>query len=92
MTIVVHEMRHQYDHDIDNMADNSDINNQDDPAEIRAVFFENLARQLENLKPRTRYTGVINSKLLQNPPNNKFPGNETHTHHFNCDYFIVKLQ
>ncbi|WP_146917284.1 RHS repeat domain-containing protein, partial [Flavobacterium columnare] len=73
MTTVVHETRHQYDHDIDNMGDNSDKNNQNDPAEIRAVHLENKARDVEGLKHRTKYGGKIDSKKLQNPPNNKMP-------------------
>ena len=75
-TTVVHEMRHQYDYDIDNMGDNNNLNNQDDPAEIRAVFLENRARKMIGFKPRTRYSGEIDPKKLQNPPNNKMPNDE----------------
>lgn len=73
MTTVVHELRHQCDHDIDNMDDNSEDNNQNDPAEIRVVHLENKARDIEGLKHRTKYGGKIDSKKLQNPPNNKMP-------------------
>jgi RHS repeat-associated protein len=73
LTIVVHEMRHQYDYDIGNMGDDNVDNNENDPAEIRAVFLENLARRLEKLRPRTRYGGKIKPELLKNPPNNKMP-------------------
>jgi len=73
LTTVVHEMRHQYDYDIGNMGDNSPDNNEKDPAEIRAVYLENLARDLEKLKHRTKYGGEIDPKLLKNPPNNKMP-------------------
>ena len=66
-------MRHQYDYDIGNTSDNSQDNNERDPAEIRAVFLENMARDLEGLKRRTRYGGEIDPKLLRNPPNNKMP-------------------
>lgn len=78
---VTHEMRHQYDRDIDNMKDNIGaplcfdekgtlhVN----PSEIRAVYLENEARKLESLKPRTRYSIEIPKKNLNNPPNNKMP-------------------
>lgn len=73
LTTVVHEMRHQYDHDIKNMGDNSSDNNEKDPAEIRAVYLENFARDIDKLKHRTKYGGTIDPKLLNNPPNNKMP-------------------
>lgn len=70
---VIHEMRHQYDYDIGNMGDNSPHNNEKDPAEIRAVYLENLGRDLEGLKHRTKYRGRIDPKQLKNPPNNLMP-------------------
>jgi hypothetical protein len=75
LTIVSHEMRHAYDYDIGNQKDNEDYNNSEDPSEIRAVFFSNLARQIDKqMKMRTKYAGEeIDPKKLVNPPNNKFP-------------------
>lgn len=69
---VVHEMRHQYDYDIGNDGDFGS-GDEKDPAEIRAVFLENMARDFEKLKHRTKYTGEIDPELLKNPPNNKIP-------------------
>lgn len=43
------------------------------PSEVRAVYLENRARKLENLKPRTSYDIKILQRLLNNPPNNKMP-------------------
>ncbi|MEP7094757.1 MAG: RHS repeat-associated core domain-containing protein [Flavobacterium sp.] len=70
---IVHEMRHQFDHDIGNMEDNSSENNAEDPAEIRAVHNENRANDiLGNKKHRTTYgKDQIDPKKLENPPNNK---------------------
>jgi RHS repeat-associated protein len=73
LTTITHEMRHQYDYDIDNMKDNKEENNEKDPAEIRAVYNENRARDIQKLKHRTKYGGTIDPKLLENPPNNKNP-------------------
>lgn len=73
LTTVVHEIRHQYDYDINNMGDNSPENNENDPAEIRAVYLENMARDIEKMKHRTKYGGTIDPKVLNNPPNNKMP-------------------
>ncbi|MBS4042291.1 MAG: hypothetical protein KGZ59_00545 [Chitinophagaceae bacterium] len=73
LTTVVHEMRHQYDYDIGNMGDDTKVNDQNNPAEIRAVFLENLARDIEKLKHRAKYGRIIDPKLLNNPPNNKMP-------------------
>lgn len=73
LSTTVHEMRHQYDHDIKNMGDNTPEDNEKDPAEIRAVYLENLARDLEKLNHRRKYSGEIDPKLLKNPPNNKMP-------------------
>jgi RHS repeat-associated protein len=74
LSVVAHEMRHQYDSDIANQKDNSDNNNETDPAEIRAVSNENRARKLENLPLRKTYGGrKIDPKKLANPPNNLQP-------------------
>lgn len=73
LSTIVHEMRHQYDFEIGNMLDNSSTNNENDPSEIRAVYLENRARDIEKLKHRTKYGGKIDPKKLQNPPNNKMP-------------------
>ena len=66
-------MRHQYDYDIGNMGDDTKVNDENNPAEIRAVYLENIARDLEKLGHRTKYGGQINSQLLKAPPNNKMP-------------------
>jgi RHS repeat-associated protein len=73
ITTIVHEMRHQYDYEIGNMSDDSDMNNENDPSEIRAVYLENRARDIEKLKHRTTYGGKINPNKLKNPSNNKMP-------------------
>ena len=68
---VVHEMRHQFDYDIGNMKDADLDSTNNDPAEIRAVYNENIARKMNGKKPRTEYGGKkINSEKLKNPPNN----------------------
>lgn len=54
-TLVAHEMQHQFDYDTGNMKDNSPDNNNDDPAEIRAVINENRMREIEGYKPREGY-------------------------------------
>ena len=73
-TIVVHEMRHQYDHQIGNTGDNADFPSATDPAEIRAVNNENRARKIEKIKERKTYGGdKIDPKKLKNPPNNIQP-------------------
>lgn len=43
-----------------------------DPAEIRAVYNENIARKINGKEePRTEYGGKkINPEKLKNPPNN----------------------
>lgn len=69
---VVHEMRHQYDRDIGNRADNKDGEGEKDPVEIRAVFFENLMRKLLKVKERPNYGKPIKPKVLKDPPNNRF--------------------
>lgn len=70
-TVVSHELRHQYDHDIGNMKDNDKINSAKDPAEIRAVNNENRARKIEGLPQRTTYgKDKIDPKKLKNPSNN----------------------
>ncbi len=73
-TIVVHEMRHQYDHQIGNTEDNADFPSATDPAEIRAVNNENRARKIEKIKERKTYGGdKVDPKKLKNPPNNIQP-------------------
>jgi len=68
---VVHEMRHQFDYDIGNMKDADLKSSYKDPAEIRAVYNENIAREMNGKGPRTEYGGEkINSEKLRNPPNN----------------------
>lgn len=68
---VTHEMRHQFDHDIGNMKDNSDANDAKDPSEIRAVSNENRANDILGNKHRTTYGGeTIDPVKLANPPNN----------------------
>ncbi|WP_306352567.1 RHS repeat domain-containing protein [Flavobacterium sp. '19STA2R22 D10 B1'] len=69
---VVHEMRHQFDHDIGNMQDNARGNDENDPAEIRAVYNENRANDILGKKHKTTYGGKeIDPNKLKNPPNNK---------------------
>ncbi len=66
LSTVAHEMRHQGDHDIGNMKDNSKRNSANDPAEIRAVINENRARKIEGLPARTIYGGqTIDPKKLK---------------------------
>ncbi|ENA1752736.1 RHS repeat-associated core domain-containing protein [Flavobacterium psychrophilum] len=75
--VVAHEMRHQFDHDIGNMQDNARGSDENDPAEIRAVYNENLARKTEGKAPNTTYGGKkIDPKKLANPQNNKQVKNE----------------
>jgi RHS repeat-associated protein len=72
--IVTHEMAHAYDKDQGNTADDESPNTEKDPSEIRATFFENLARKMEkNANQRRKYGGKdIEKSKLNNPPNNKF--------------------
>ena len=45
--------------------------NEKDPAEIRAVYNQNIARKMNGKEPRTTYgKSEINSEKLKNPPNN----------------------
>jgi RHS repeat-associated protein len=69
---VAHEMRHQFDYDIGNMADNKDENDEKDPSEIRAVFFENLMRKTLKQLERKQYGKPIDPKDLKEPPSNRF--------------------
>lgn len=72
LSLVCHEMRHQYDYDIGNMADNAHGADAKDPAEIRAINNENRGRKISGLPKKTTYGGQkIDPKLLKNPPNNK---------------------
>jgi len=63
---VVHEMRHQFDYDIGNMKDanSKNGNGHNDPAEIRAVYNENIAREINGKK--TRITMVKKKLTLRN--------------------------
>jgi hypothetical protein len=71
MNTVAHEIQHQFDYDQGNMADSQGIDSSSkDPAEIRAVFFKNLARQVERQLKRERYGDKIDPEKLKNPPNN----------------------
>lgn len=71
LSIVSHEMRHQYDLEIGNMSDDEPSNHAGDPSEIRGVNNENRARKIENLPKRTTYGGrKIDPKKLESPPNN----------------------
>lgn len=70
---VVHEMRHQYDRDIDNNSDSKGGADASNPMEQRAVKAENEARKLEGLPLRTTYGKV---KVNPNPPNYKLPTDE----------------
>jgi RHS repeat-associated protein len=64
VTIVAHEMQHQYDYDQGNMADNSEVNDENDPAEIRAVNNENRIRKILKMDKRTTYGGEIDPTKL----------------------------
>ncbi|MNE37581.1 hypothetical protein D3C80_1314380 [compost metagenome] len=67
--IIVHEMQHQYDYDIGNVADDTHENNENNPVEVRGVYLENIARALDHLPGRKKYGGEINKNFLINPPN-----------------------
>jgi hypothetical protein len=74
LSIVTHEMRHQYDDEIGNSKDNHGFNSAKDPSEIRAVNNENRGRKMQGLSKRTTYGGEkIDPKKLDNPPNNLNP-------------------
>lgn len=71
LTIVAHEMRHQFDYDTGNMKDRKTPASNESPQEIRGVNNENRARKIENLPMRTTYGGKkIDPEKLKNPPNN----------------------
>lgn len=57
---------------IGNNGDDSGTNDHNNPAEIRAVFFENLMRKSLKQLERKEYGEPIDPELLQNPPNNAF--------------------
>lgn len=72
LVTVTHEMRHQFDYEIGNMADAHFESSAKDPAEIRAVHNENKANDILGKKHRTTYGGVkIDPIKLDTPPNNK---------------------
>ncbi|ALR31271.1 hypothetical protein ATE47_12390 [Chryseobacterium sp. IHB B 17019] len=70
LTTVVHEMRHQFDKEVDNQSDATDEPGAENPAEQRAVKAENEARKIEGLPLRTTYGG---QKVTPNPPNYVLP-------------------
>jgi hypothetical protein len=66
LSIVTHEMQHQYDYDQGKMTDNTGEHNAKNPAEIRAVKNENHGRATEGLAKRTTYDGEkIEPKKLE---------------------------
>lgn len=71
----IHEMRHQFDHEKNNLSDNisGNSNQYRNPVEIRAVYLENIGRKIDGLKPRTSYNGEIDKNMLLNPPHNIMP-------------------
>lgn len=72
MSMVSHEMQHQFDFEIGNAGDDTGVSNEKNPVEIRATNNENRGRAISGLKPKTTYRGKkIDPKLLRNPPNNK---------------------
>ncbi|MBP2619693.1 hypothetical protein J2772_004911 [Chryseobacterium jejuense] len=75
LTTVVHEMRYQFDYDIENAFGTKDSDKQTarDPNEQRAVDAENWARELEGLTKRTTYGA---EKINPNPPNNILPNDK----------------
>lgn len=58
LSMVVHEMQHQYDKDINNKSDAKNDNDANNPSEQRAVKTENEARKLEGVPLRTTYGGI----------------------------------
>ncbi len=73
LSLVAHEMEHQYDKEKNNQADATDTNNADNPSEQRAVRTENEARKVEGLPLRTTYGG---RKVPTNPQNYILPNNQ----------------
>lgn len=57
VSLISHEMQHQYDYDSGNMKDAEYPPSAKSPQEIRAVNNENRARASEGLKKRTTYGG-----------------------------------
>ncbi|WP_042720469.1 RHS repeat-associated core domain-containing protein [Flavobacterium sp. B17] len=70
LSLVAHEMEHQYDKEKDNQSDATNDNNADNPSEQRAVKTENEARKVEGLPLRTTYGG---RKVPTNPQNYIMP-------------------
>jgi uncharacterized protein RhaS with RHS repeats len=72
-SIVVHEMQHQFDYDIENAFGTKDSDKQSakDPNEQRAVKTENRARDIEGIPRRKTYGG---EKVNPNPDNYILPG------------------
>jgi len=67
ITTVAHELQHQYDNEMGNMADSyGKESSNTNPAEIRGVNNENIARDKLKMDPRTKYGGKeINPKELK---------------------------
>ncbi|MBW3520473.1 RHS repeat-associated core domain-containing protein, partial [Flavobacterium sp. NKUCC04_CG] len=67
ITTVAHELQHQYDYEKGNMADSYGMESSNtNPAEIRGVNNENIARDKLNMSQRTKYGGKeINPKELK---------------------------
>jgi len=70
LATIAHEMQHQYDKEINNQGDATNINDADNPSEQRAVKTENEARKLEGSPLRTTYGG---RKIPTNPKNYTLP-------------------
>ncbi|MDC8102346.1 DUF6443 domain-containing protein [Chryseobacterium rhizosphaerae] len=58
LSLVSHEMQHQYDKDTNNQSDATNDNDANNPSEQRAVKTENEARKLEGVPLRTTYGGI----------------------------------
>jgi hypothetical protein len=66
VSLISHEMQHQYDYDIGNMKDAKYPPSAESPQEIRAVKNENRGRTIEGLKKRKTYGGEeINQEKLE---------------------------
>ena len=70
LSLITHEMEHQYDKEKGNQSDATNDSNANNPSEQRAVKTENEARKLEGLPLRTTYGG---QKVPANPQNYIMP-------------------
>ncbi|RMZ59692.1 hypothetical protein D1632_08695 [Chryseobacterium nematophagum] len=70
LSLVSHEMEHQFDKEKDNQSDTTNYSNADNPSEQRAAKTENEARKVEGLPLRTTYGG---RKVPNNPQNYIMP-------------------